>query len=268
MNQNTEIKIKDISLSESLNQMTEWRHKRYGLSSPKSLQHKLSRSIQIVFRNKLNFFLLLLGYFAAETIGNAALLVFQWTIDKDSPKTNYLILVQLTANWPVRLWRSILNTGVIHVVLGALKRRGHVLQLSDLTSGTGLFSWRMLILMFVTDVVLSSSMSIAQALLSTDIVWAIVYMVSGFILNWLFGMAQVLLFEDPNLNIASYFIWSATAALTPSFFFSILSSCVCVFFLTPLIITTPVLLVLQMLTFFEVFGFSSPAEVHYTANEN
>lgn len=266
MNRNTP--LFDGSLSESLQQMTEWTHKRYGLSAIKPFSQKFRRAYQIANKNKMNFFILLLAYFFAETIGNAGLLVFQWTLDKDSPRSSYLVLVQLTANWPIRIWRSILNTCVLHVVLSCMKRRGNEIILSDVMGIRSIMTWRIFFSMFLTDIVLASPVAIAQALFSTDLVWAVIYMIFGFILNWLFGNAQILLFEDPHLSVWSCFIWSANAALSPKTFTPILISYTFVFFTTPFIITTPLLIVLQILTFFEVFGYSSPTEVLYPTSIN
>lgn len=253
----------DGSLSESLQHMKDWTKKRHDIYTPKPLFEKLRRAHEIVMKNKLNFFLLLLIYFAAETIGNAGLLVFQWTLDKDSPHTSYLILVQLTANLPVRIWRALLNSCVLHVVLQALKRNGNELLLSDIIGIKDLISWKMFFAMFIADLVLASPMAIAQALFATDFVWAVVYMIFGFLLNWIFGMAQILLFEEHTLSIGSCFVWSASAALSPATFGPLLLSCVVVFFGAPLVITAPWLLVLQLLTFFEVFGDSSGVEGYY-----
>jgi hypothetical protein len=41
----------------------------------------------------------------------------------------------------------------------------------------------------------------------------------------------------------------------------VLSSYLVIFFATPLLVTTPFLLVLQLHTFFEIFGYSSVTEV-------
>jgi hypothetical protein len=214
--------------------------------------------------NKLNFFLLLAFYFIAETMGNAGLLVFHWTIDRDSPKSGYLSLVQLTANWPVRIWRSVLNICLLHVVLQSLKRRGNELDLSDIIGVRSVLTLRIFFSVFVSDVVLSSPLAIAQALMSSDLIWAAVYLVFGFLLNWLFGLAQILLFEDPNLSIVSCFVWSAAIALDPATFTLVFVSCAVVFVTTPLVVSTPFLLVLQILTFFEVFGYRTASEVYYT----
>lgn len=241
--------------------MQEWRHRRYGLSTPKPFFQKLRRAYYITSKNKMNFFILLVIYFIAETVGNAALLVFQWTLDKDSPKSSHLILVQLTANWPIRIWRSILNTCILNVVISCIKRRGNELLLSDITGVRRIMTWRIFLSMFLTDIILASPMAIAQALFSSDFVWALIYMIFGFILNWLFGNSQILLFEDPQLSFGSCLVWSAYTALSPNSFFVILISYLFVFLATPLIVTTPILLVLQMLTFFEVFGYSTPSEV-------
>lgn len=258
----------DGSLSESLQRMTEWRHKRYGLSQPKPFSQKLQRAYQFVMKNKMNFVVLLVAYFIAETIGNAGLLVLQWTLDKDTPKTSYLILVQLTANWPVRLWRSFLNTCILHVLLQAMKRRGNEILLGDLMGIKSVMSFRLFLSMFISDIILASPMAIAQALLSSDLVWAVIYIIFAFLTNWVFSNAQILLFEDPELSFPTCLIWSAASALSPSSFSVILISTTFIFFTAPFIITTPLLLVLQILTFFEVFGYSSPAEVHYTSQIN
>ena len=257
----------DGSLAESIIKLTEWRQKRYGLSSPKTLKQKILRSIQIVLKNKLNFLILILGYFIIETIGNAALLVLQWSFDKDSPKTNHLILVQITANWPIKIWRSLLNSFVLYIVLSAIKRKGNILNLTDIFNLKLIFTKKTLFLMFISDIILSSPLSISQALISSDIVWAIIYLIVGFILNWIFGMSQILLFEDFNLPISFYFIWSASVTFSSTYFSSIFFSYLFIFISTPLIITTPLLLVLQIITFFDIFGFSSPDEVHLTSKD-
>ncbi|KAK8886708.1 hypothetical protein M9Y10_042175 [Tritrichomonas musculus] len=244
--------------------MQEWRHKRFGLGTPKSFYQNLKRACYITSKNKMNFFILLLAYFVAEAIGNAGLLVFQWTLDKDSPISSYLILVQLTANWPIRIWRSILNTCVLNVVICCMKSRGNELVLSDIMGIRNIMTWRIFLSMFLTDIILASPVAIAQALLSSDLVWAVIYMFFGFFLNWLFGNAQFLLFEDPQLSIGYCFIWSAAASFSPKYFSVILISYLFVFFTSPLIITTPLLIVLQALTFFEVFGYSSPSEVQFS----
>jgi hypothetical protein len=261
---NRDAPLFDGSLAESLQQLAQWRHSRFGVSSPKPLSQKLQRCLLIVKNNKLNFFLLLAFYFLAETMGNACLLVLHWTIDKDSPKSGYLVLVQLTANWPVRIWRSVLNICLLHVVLQSLKRRGNELDLSDIIGIRSVLTLRIFVSVFVSDVVLSSPLAVAQALISSDLVWAIVYLIFGFLLNWLFGLAPILLFEDPNLSIVSCFVWSAAIALDPATCALVFVSCAVIFLATPLLVSTPFLLVLQVLTFFEVFGYKTAAEVYYT----
>jgi hypothetical protein len=246
--------------------MSEWRHKRYGVSCPRSFFEKLQRSYDIVTINKLPFFLLLLLYFIAETIGNAGLLIFQWTLDSEAPHSSQHILVQLTANWPAGIWRSLLNACLLNVVLKAMKRRGKELLLSDILGIRSLFGWKLFLSMFLTDVVLATPLAIAQALFSSDFVWAITYAVFGLVLNWLFGMAQILLFEDPSLSILSCFIWSAAMSFNPTYFSGILTSYIGIFITTPLVVTTPFLLVLQILLFFEVFGYASPSEVYHSSH--
>jgi hypothetical protein len=253
----------DGSLAESRQQLAQWRHGRFGINSSRPLLQKFKRSQQIVMRNKLPFVLLLVLYFVAETIGNAGLLVLQWMMDKDSPRTGYLILVQLTANWPVRLWRGILNTCVLHVVMQALKRPEGELWLSDIFGIRQVMTWKLFASMFISDILLASPIAIAQALLTSDLIWALIYGVLGFLLNWAFGLAQILLFEDPKLSIVSCFVWSAAMALDPSAFWNVCVSSLVTFFATPLIVTTPFLLVLQLLTFFEIFGYGAGAPSCY-----
>lgn len=265
---NIDIQFFDSSLSESIQQMTEWRHSRYGLSAPKPFSQKIGRALQIFLKNKLKFFLLLAGYLFAEILGNAALLIFQWTVNQDSPKTNYQVLIQLTASLPVRIFHAILNMVILYVLMNAIKRKGHTILLSDLTAVLKIFSPKLFISMVFSDIVLSSPLTVAQTLVQKDIVLALIYLVFAFFLNWLFGLAQFLLIEDHNIPLITAHIWSASAALQPSTFSSVALSSIAVFAGTPLIFLTPILLVLQLLTFYEIFGYASPAEVHLATEEN
>jgi hypothetical protein len=251
------------SLAESLHQLSEWRNSRFGVSSPKPFSQKLHHCCNIVAANKFGFITLIVIYFVAETMGNATLLLLQWAIDKDAPRDGHLLLVQLTASWPVRVWVSLLNGLVLYAVLQALKRRGNELSLSDIVGMRTVISWKICVAMFISDILLSSPLAIAQALLESDLRWAAIYVLIGFVLNWLFGMAQVLIFEDPNLSVLSCFVWSAAMALDTSTFCPVILTYAFVFVATPLLVTTPVLIVLQLLTFFELFGYRSPAEVYY-----
>jgi hypothetical protein len=250
------------SLAESLHQLSQWRHSRFGLSSPKPFSHKLQHCCNIVAANKYSFITLILIYFVAQTMGNAGFLLLQWTIDKDAPRDGHLLLVQLTASWPVRVWASLLNSLVLYAVLQALKRRGNELSLSDILGMRTVMSWKICVSMFINDIILSSPLAIAQTLLESDLGWAAIYVLMGFLLNWLFGMAQVLIFEDPNLSVVSCFVWSAAMALDAATFCPVILAYAFIFVATPLVVTTPVLIVLQLLTFFEVFGYRSPAEVY------
>jgi hypothetical protein len=117
----------------------------------------------------------------------------------------------------------------------------------------------MFVAMFINDIVLASPVTIAQALLASDFVWSVIYFVFGFLLNWLFRFGQWLLLEDQSLSIMSCFVWSAATALNPATFSMVLVFCLLVFFVTPLIVTTPFVLVLQVLVFFELFGSRLPA---------
>jgi hypothetical protein len=251
------------SLAESLHQLSQWRHSRFGVSSPRPFSQKLQHCYNIVAANKYGFMMLILIYLVAETMGNAGLLLLRWAIDKDAPRDGHLLLVQLTASWPVRVWVSLLNSLVLYAVLQALKRRGNELSLSDIFGMRTVMSWRIFVSMLISDIILCSPLEIAQTLLESDFAWAAIYVVIGFVLNWLFGMAQVLVFEDPNVSVVSCFVWSAAMALDTSTFCTVIVAYAFIFVATPLVVTAPLLIVLQLLTFFEVFGYRSPAEVYY-----
>jgi hypothetical protein len=111
--------------------------------------------------------------------------------------------------------------------------------------------------MFISDIILCSALEIVQTLLESDLGWAAIYVLIGFLLNRLFRMAQVLAFEDPNLSVTSCFVWSAAMALDASTFCTVIIADRFVF------VATHVLIVLHLLTFFEVFGYRSPAEVYH-----
>lgn len=248
--------------------MTEWRHSRYGLSAPKPFTQKIARALQIFLKNKVKFVMLLVGYLLAEILGNSTILVFMWTIHQNPPKTNYHILIQLTTSIPVRVFHSILGMSVLYVLMNALKRRGHSIQLTDLTGIFKIFSKKLILAMVFSDIILSSPLTVAQTLVQKDLVLALIYFVFAFFLNWLFGLAQILLIEDQNISLVTAHIWSACAALQPSTFVSVALASFTIFIGTPFIFLTPVLLVLQLLTFYEIFGYASPAEVHLTTEEN
>jgi hypothetical protein len=184
-------------------------------------------------------------------------------MDRESPSDGSFVLVQLTANWPARVWRTALNTCLLNVVVQGLRRQENELSLGDIVRTRQILTWKLFVSMIISDVLLVSPMAIAQVLLGTDLFWAMVYAVIGFLLNWAFGLAQILVFEDPSLSIGACFVWSAAIAFDAGTFSVVLVSSLVVVFATPLIVTAPFLLVLQMLTFFEVFGYRSPAEVCY-----
>jgi hypothetical protein len=148
---------------------------------------------------------------------------------------------------------------VLNVVLQGVRRADRDLRLRDLLDVQRLLSAKMFVVMFINDIILASPIAVAQALLASDFVWAVIYFVFGFLLNWLFGFGQLLLFEDQNLSILSCFVWSAASALDPATFSSVLISYVVVFFVAPLIVTTPFVLVFHVLVFFELFGSRLPA---------
>ena len=256
------------SLSEVLEKLTDWKYKRYGLSSPRPFFQKISRSWSIVSKNKISFILLLLLYFIGEIIGNTIVLICLWTLNPSTPKTPTFIVIQLTSSWLAKLWRSILSTSIIYVILSAVKRRGHDIFLNDIFAIKNHLSFKFVLSIFVITFLLTSPIAIAQALFSVEFLWSLVYIIFGLLFNAIFGMAQILIIEDPSISLFSCFVWSASAALSPSTFTTVLLSYLIGFILTFFIITEPLALVLQMLTFFEVFGYSSPAEVHYTTQLN
>lgn len=260
--------ISSGSLSESIQFMTDWKRGRYGISSAKPFGQKLSRAIQIVSKNKFAFSILLFGYLALQTLGNSALLYAKWSIDKDVPKNNFLVLVQITASVPMRILHSLLNMMVLYIVMCSIKRRGHELILADIISLKDIISFKLILVCIVYDIILSSPLSVAQALVHKDIVLSLIYFAFGFVLNWLFGFAIFLVIEDQEIPTVTVFIWSAAAALSGSTFSSIATTSLFSLVATPLIILTPLLLVLQVLTFYETFGFFSPAEVHLATEGN
>lgn len=258
----------EMSLSSVLQHMTEWKHTRYGLSSPKPFKTKIEKAFQIVLKNKLSFTILLLGYFIAGIVGNSVVLLIQWAIDANAPKSGFQILVILTASWPLTIWRSLLNICVMHVLISAMKRKGHKIFLSDLTGTLRILSIKLVLATIASDSILASPMEIAQTLFPTSFVWAIIYLVFGFLLNWVFSMAQILVYEDQSIPFLSSFIWSAAAALSPSSFASVAVANLAIFFGAPLIISTPFVMVLQFITFFEIFGYASAEEVHFSTQDD
>lgn len=248
--------------------MTDWKHGRYGISTAKPFGQKLSRAGLIVSRNKLSFTILLLGYLVLQTLGNSALLYAKWSIDKDVPKNNFIVLVQITSSIPIRILHSLLNLAVLYIVMCAIKRRGHDLVLSDVLQLKDILSLKLVAVCVVYDIMLSSPLSIAQALFHKDLVLSLIYFAFGFFLNWLFGLAIFLIVEDQSLSSVTVFVWSASAALSGSTFLSIAATSLFSLFVTPFVILTPILLVLQVLTFYETFGFFSAAEVHLAAEGN
>ena len=257
----------DGSLSGSIQYMTDWRHSRYGLSSPKPFSQKISRSIRIVLKNKMNFLILILAYLSLQTLGNAALLILRWYVENITETPNsYFVLIQLTADLPVRIFHSLLNMLVLHVLMKTVKRRGHVLCLSDLIDVSCLLKPKLILSMILSDILLSSPFAIAQVLFEKDVILALIYLAFGFFLNWIFGLAPILMMEDPNISILTAHIWSAHS----SFHTSMSSVFLCtlfIFILTPFVIFTPLNLILQLLTFYEIFGFYSASEVHFTIED-
>ena len=247
--------------------MTDWRHSRYGLSAPKPFSTKISRSLRIVLKNKGNFFLLILLYFVVETLGNAGLLIVRWYVEQVTETPNsYFVLIELTADLPVRILHSLLNMILLHVLMNTVKRRGHVLCLSDLMDIQKFTNFKLVFSMIISDIMLSSPFAVAQALYKKDIILALIYLAFGFFMNWIFGLAPILMMEDQSISFLTAHIWSAHS----SFQTSMSSVFLCNFFifvLTPFVIFTPLNLILQLLTFYEIFGFFSASEVHFTIDD-
>ena len=260
---NKESHVFDGSLTDSLQRMAEWRHKRYGITSPKPIMQKLRTSINIFRKNKLSFFVLLFLYFVIQTVGNAGLLVLQWVFDKNVPEKSYLLLVQLTAKWPIRILRSFLNAVVTNTILLALKRKDNKIIISDILTIKSVLSIKFCCTMFINDILLASPISVAITVFTRDPLWGFIYLIFGFVLNWFFGFTQILLFENPNLTVLDYFVWSISSIMTSNnILMMVMITKLLELIASPLIITTPVLLVLEALSFYEVFGFATSAEVN------
>jgi hypothetical protein len=247
--------------------MTTWKRTRYGITESRPFFSKIKKSLEIVAKNKLRFVILLLVYFATHTVGNAGILVFQWTIEKNFTTSKRMVIFQLTASMPVRLLRALLNYCVLRICINSIKRRGYKLEFFDLKDIIKSLQFSTFAKILFASEILSSPLCKAQALLPIDKPLANVYFIAGFFLNWLFSMVPILIIEDNNVPLISCFIWSAAMALNGQYNGSNFLCTLITFVLSPLIIGTPVLIMLQLLNFFEAFGYSSPSEVQLTTTE-
>lgn len=254
----------DGSLSESIQNMRRWRQQRFGLSSPRMFIQRLRLSWSLFLKNRVRMALLLLAYFAIETVGNGVLLLLHKFLKKESRENDSNTLVILTASWPVKVLRAFLNLCVTHVIASALKRRSGEILLDDLFSIKHHTNMKVFFRFFVIDIILASPISIAHALLSSDVVWSVAYFVIGLLTNWVFGLSQMLIYEDRELSLVSALIWSASAAFNPTYFTMMIVTVAFIYVCNMIVVFSPMFLILWQIVFFEIFGFSSPSEVHFT----
>ena len=110
-----------------------------------------------------------------QTLINSLYLVVKWTLDPNSEKNHYFILVELTTSFPIRIFHSLLNGIVIYVVMKAMKRRGHILQFSDVFQFFKNISKKTFFSLLFSDIIISSPMSVAQVLFQKDLSMTVIY---------------------------------------------------------------------------------------------
>ena len=203
-----------------------------------------------------------------QTLINSLYLVVKWTFNQETEKNHYFVLVELTTSFPVRVFHSLLNGIVIYVVMNAMKRKGHLLQFSDVFQFFKKLSKKVFFSLLISDVIISSPLSVTQALLRKDIGMTIIYYAFGFFLNWIFGFSPILILEDPSLSIPSVFVWSVHSAFSTHYFTNVLVCSSMVYLGGPLIFFTPLFIIFQLITFYDIFGFSSASEVHLSTETN
>ena len=213
-------------------------------------------------KNKINFGKLIVTYFIVEVLLNSFFLIGKWLIDGRPNETNSQIAVDLTASFIVRALHALLINSVYFVVMNLIKRKGHDLHLNDAKLFIQSFKNRDFLALFLSDVLISSPYAVMQALLPNDPILSIIYYELGFFLNWLFGLVHILILEDNSIPITTVFVWCVHSTFSPQTFLSVLVCHLVVFATAPLILFTPVCIVFQIITFYEIFGFSSAAEVH------
>lgn len=248
-------------LNDGVTYMYSWRDKRYGLSSPKSIYQKVRLSVIFLNNNKINFVLLLLIYISLEFVGNSTLLVLFWSFNTTDPRTKNWILVTLMANLPVKVWRALVKTVIMHVLASALKRRGSVIDLNDIKGFWEHCTFRLIFIEFCLDCVLCSPLNIAQALIFNDLTMFCTYLLFSFLLNCIFNTMQLLVYEDPSIPLFSAASWCVSVFMSQTYFGSILSTFIFLFSLLPFVIFTPIGMLVQLLATYEIIGFSSPDEV-------
>lgn len=252
----------ESSLFVKTQKLNEWKHNRYGLSDPKPIVFKLKRSFRIFNKNKWNFFSLLMIYFVLETIGNSFILLIQWSLFS-IPENENILLVDLTASWTIRIYRSILHIMITHIINSMVKRRGNIIDFNDFTTLPKYFNFKTVFLYFFCDTFITSPVTVAHTLMSIDIALALTYLIMSLLLNWLFGMIQCIIYEDQCLPFIDCIVWSCSAALSPLSIQQTLFSSLVESFGTIFVIPVPILLLFHSLTFYEIFGYSSPDEIQY-----
>ena len=248
-------KLFDGSLTSCLKKMTKWKATRHFLP-PRHLKKRISIAFHILSRDKTSYLILFTIYIIALMLGNASLLAIQWTLDKSFSHSPHQIVMQITANMPVNLWAGLINTIVIYTILAALKRPDHKIQFSDLLSIKNVVSLNFVSSCLILHLILSSPLLISHALLLFNITWTIIYWLFGFFLNYLFALGQFLIIEDPSISLTSCLVWSVAASFSPETIVTIMLTHAVVFFLYPYLITVPFCIILQITTFYEVFGYS------------
>ena len=215
----------------------------------------------------MKFALLLVSYLIIETFVNATLLVVKWYFDKECETNQFMILVELASSLPVRITHSILNAGVIYIVMNAMKRKGHLIDFIDARLFLKKLTNKVFFGLLLSDVVISSPLAVSQVLKQKDSILSLVYYIFGFFLNWLFGFTPILILEDSALSITTTFVWCTHSAFSPQFFNTIFINNLLVYCGAPLIVIVPFLIIFQLITFYDIFGFSSASEVHLATED-
>ena len=256
----------DGSFASINQQFLEWKRQRYGITSPRNITIKAKKALDIFDANKTKFLALVLLYFAGCIVGNATILIAKCTLDPS--QETHTIIVQLTANLPCRILRSFLDMCVYYIMMCAIKRRNYAVDLMDakvLLSPT--FSLFTFFKNFLLTELLTFPITAAQALIACDTTLCVIYFILGFLLNLLFGMSPLLIIEDQSISTITSLIWSASTTINSQYKVSIFICTAINFLCSPLIFPSPFLIILQIITFYEAFGYSSPTEVHFTTTD-
>ena len=89
-----------------------------------------------------------------------------------------------------------------------------------------------------------------------------------FLIHWIFGFSPILILEDPSLSIPSVFVWSVHCSFSTGNFANVFVCSLIVYTGAPLILLTQLIIIFQLITFYDIFGFSSASEVHLTTELN